>query len=464
MALLSPWWLWLLIPWAALLLWLMWGRREREWVPFLKLWPRDEGRVEKRRALEPPPLGATLAMLAILLGIIALARPAVRGKAVYGAVVVDRSPRMRERTDPIEQHRAELEQALGRVPSRVVDAADPAALERAVDAMLHETAGVVLVVSDRPIRQETEARVIRIAPAPVRENVTIVRASARATPRPAVMVRLRNESGRSRATVTVGAMREEVELPPRGEERDYVIEPDELRTPLRVEVDAGDAWRVDNVATLERRQAWPQVEAAVAVSPALERMIDVYAQARPPADGSARVQIVDSLADVRADEPAVVLARSAGAEPTTAAVRADDHAIMRDVPLQDLGGLRVTGDPPPQWRAIAWAGERAIVAVRDPANARPPAVWVGFESPEFSSRPGFVIFWTNVFDFTGGGAESFVAEGVFDVRFEPSPDSAWRDKLGQFAHHATQRPVTPWAALGALVALTGAAVAWRRSP
>jgi hypothetical protein len=43
----SPIWLALLVPWAGVSVWLLWGRRDRTNVPFLKLW---RGPVESPRA------------------------------------------------------------------------------------------------------------------------------------------------------------------------------------------------------------------------------------------------------------------------------------------------------------------------------------------------------------------------------------------------------------------------------
>src|SRR5215207_6661400 len=89
----APLWLLGLFPLAAVVAYLLWGRRRRVDVPFLALWPaRDEGAVRVRRRATPPPIALALALLAMLLAILAAGRPAVH---VPGArdpltVIVDR--------------------------------------------------------------------------------------------------------------------------------------------------------------------------------------------------------------------------------------------------------------------------------------------------------------------------------------------------------------------------------------
>ena len=52
MFLAAPIWLLALIPWAALAVWMLWGRRERVGVPFLALWQNGDARPTKSRAVQ----------------------------------------------------------------------------------------------------------------------------------------------------------------------------------------------------------------------------------------------------------------------------------------------------------------------------------------------------------------------------------------------------------------------------
>src|SRR5215207_6429373 len=126
MTFLSPLWLLALIPWAGVALWLLVGRNPRVAVPFIELWnDSDAPKRRASRALRRPPAAMVCALLAMLLALVAAAKPAlVRGRSVTS-------------------------QAAPKIP----------------------------------------------------ENVAIVRVAVRETPRPAVMVRVRNQSDIRRGTV-----------------------------------------------------------------------------------------------------------------------------------------------------------------------------------------------------------------------------------------------------------------------
>src|SRR5260370_23406199 len=71
----APIWLLGLFPWAALTIWLLWGRRRKEGVPFLPLW---EGQTERRRArrwVQTPPMALAAAIVAIFVAIVAAGQP-----------------------------------------------------------------------------------------------------------------------------------------------------------------------------------------------------------------------------------------------------------------------------------------------------------------------------------------------------------------------------------------------------
>src|SRR6185503_13893781 len=73
------------------------GRRQRERVPFLRLWDApEEVQRPRKKAMEPPPLGVALLLLAGLTGILSAAGPVVgRGRApAVLDVIVDRGASM----------------------------------------------------------------------------------------------------------------------------------------------------------------------------------------------------------------------------------------------------------------------------------------------------------------------------------------------------------------------------------
>src|SRR5438874_12512617 len=73
----APLWLIGLAPLAAVVVYLLWGRRRQEPVPFLDLWLGPVKGPRPRRHLAPPPLALALAILAMLLAVLGAARPAL---------------------------------------------------------------------------------------------------------------------------------------------------------------------------------------------------------------------------------------------------------------------------------------------------------------------------------------------------------------------------------------------------
>src|SRR5688572_29714166 len=97
MHLLAPIWLLGLLPWAALVVWFLWGRRRVTDVPFVELWKWPvAARPSRQRRWSPPPLAILAIVLAMLLAVLGAARPwvdlpaaAVKADAKL-SVIVDR--------------------------------------------------------------------------------------------------------------------------------------------------------------------------------------------------------------------------------------------------------------------------------------------------------------------------------------------------------------------------------------
>jgi hypothetical protein len=143
-----------------------------------------------------------------------------------------------------------------------------------------------------------------------------------------------------------------------------------------------------------------------------------------------------------------------------------------------------------------------LVAVRDTPVRQ---VWVGFRSPEFPTLKDFVIFWTNVFDWTGQGGDEFdstpvqmigpewklqtpapaagfdIPPGVYrrpsdgarcamnaiDVTFNAPPSmqqaQPWRQKLASLARvHAAGRALQPALLLASMLLILAATMLWKR--
>lgn len=454
----APLWLAGLLPWAALTIYLLWGRRKRVGVPFLALWLGPVEGPRAKRKLAVPPAALVLALLALLLAVLTAAGPAVRGAGAGErlTVILDRGAGMSAWSGAaggptrLQAAAADLDAELRTFadPSTVVDllpvpGADvrrttvgdwlgdgaafhrteldtAEALQASVSRRLAEAAGPVIVVTDRPLATPAEdGRVIRVPPAGVRRNVAIVAVAARESPRPQLMLRLQNDGvpGRvARVLIETGGVRREhpAELPPSGASADLFFDLPSPGDTIRAEVRAeeGDDFGGDDVAWLVREGSWPKIEPATAISPALARMVRTYADSRPPTQDSPRVPIVGAVDAAAGGEPAVVVERDLGAtgqKVSSAAgssgIRSASHPITQDVDWEALGPIRASGNPPNPsqgWRPLAWLDDQTVVAAARERPAR--QVWVGFDAPQWPRRPGYVVFWANVFDWIAAGS------------------------------------------------------------
>jgi hypothetical protein len=81
-------------------------------------------------------------------------------------------------------------------------------------------------------------------------------------------------------------------------------------------------------------------------------------------------------------------------------------------------------------------------------------VWVGFDSSSFPARVDYVVFWANVFDFTGEGIDEW----------KPAPGSQFVSPRGVKAVQKPVQNLAPWLILSAVgLTLIGLLTARRRS-
>ena len=516
-----------LIPWLGVTLWLLSGSRQRVHVPFLPLW---QGRVEgprTRTRLHMPPAAIAFILAAILLAILAASRPQVRKphNQVHGSFsfILDRGLTMSAHGTHDLRFREAADQALtvlhhrfadcqinfttvpeGTVQTLSLDECDslvrdlpPSAMdtrELLADA-IRQTNGPVLVVSDEPL-DATQDRAIEIPPPQGAQDVAIVRIAAREAPVAQIMISLRNQSSRTTAVLAVSdvqqRVRRQVDLPPAPAERNYVIDLPQIDPVILVQLETRDDVEVDKQAWLVREGSGTRVEPHFALPPELRRLVDVYVAARPPAPNAGRLCVVRSLADAPADAPAVIV------PPVRRPLRASafhvrDHFVTHNAGWQSAGvAIDVADDPPPQgWTPLVNAGGRTLVAARP---TPPNQIWVGFDSPQWAATPDFVIFWTNVLDWAGGGAEFMAAHslpewdrewkptathpaepwpGLYqrsdgtlrafnapDVPIPPLGDTRWREGIAALAATPGRIDLSPDLLIAALACLALAALAW----
>ncbi|MGD0541730.1 MAG: hypothetical protein ABSB33_09455 [Tepidisphaeraceae bacterium] len=318
----SPIWFLALAPWAGLLVWLLSGRLEKSGVPFLNLWPAKGPQWPKpKRAWENPPFSLAALLGAMLLGIAAAAAPSViHRKSSSVTVVVDRG--LGSRFDLAAE---ELDVSLRRsfpgatVDLRVVPGADsidgrdwlsqvlslqPTAAEDAEPLALacrqalRESAGPVILLSDRAI-EFSDPRLVQFASSAPITNVGIDLLSVRASPATQAMVRLFNQSGLTSAELIVRAdgnivRSRPIALSPSGGRRDYFVDIPAAPTVVAAEVQCDDSIKINHRAWAVRGAAWPIVEPDSSLPPELIRMIEVYGRHRLPSQDSQRIAVVNA--------------------------------------------------------------------------------------------------------------------------------------------------------------------------
>jgi hypothetical protein len=146
------------------------------------------------------------------------------------------------------------------------------------------------------------------------------------------------------------------------------------------------------------------------------------------------------------------------------------------------------------WTTLVHRGDQVWLAVRE-APAR--QVWMGFDAPEWTRTPDFVVFWASLFDWLGQGTPTYVSQKVGDLGPEWSPvetsfgdpplwpglyrradgavaamnsglvapgpvsETNWKDRLGQLRGDGG-RSLSPDLLLAALGCLLWASVTWKR--
>jgi hypothetical protein len=489
-----------------------------------------------------PPLALALAILAMLMALVGAARPRVTAGRGGGVVtlIVDRgatmsgwgesAPRFVETTDTLagelRRHGAPsaidlivvpggttqridsgaLVSAVRALPRTAVDSAD--ALRPTVRRTLTQTAGPLLVVTDQSLGLDDE-RLVRVAPDRPFRNAGIALIAARESPSPQVMVRVTHTTGiKGAGPVRVqggtAAGEAEVIFSEAAGEQDVFIDVAGLGDVVSARLAAGDDFEADDIAWLVRESSPPRVEPRIALTAGLRRMVEVYSRARPAAEGASRVLMVNDASTLGG--AAGVVVAPAGAEAARSGpARTVPHPVTKHVSIEFAEPVQLAPPPPGEWRAVITVGGAPAVAVREKPSRQ---VWVGIHAPGWARQPSYVVFWTNVFDWLGGGgAAEWVARPVGSVSpawksvelaparadhpvepplwpgiYERPEDGArralnapavspaappaldWRTRLSRVL--ATQRggtatPLSPWLLTAAVACLAGAAMSWR---
>jgi len=514
----APIWLLALIPWSALAIWMLWGRRERVGVPFLALWRDAEARPSTSRAVQVPPLPIILLLLTILFAILAASSPTLsRSETQPITVLVDRGVTMSARDGdayryvraaeliaphvrgavrvvsiPAREERATdaagLVSAVGSLPPTALDTS--ADVPQAAQRHLATTDEPVIVLSDQPINS-TDSRLVVIRPQ-AQPNVGIAHFAARERPAAQVMVRLVGE-GQSKQTIIVDSDGRRVERTMEAPGTAFIDLPGLGKT-VEVALSQGDALSADDRAWLVRESGWPRIEPIATLPPELARMVETYRKLRPARADARVVSIVDAAGNF--EGPTVILAPATAAESGVASVA--EHPITTGVAWADvLKDARLGAVAPAGFTPVVSIGERVAVAVRE----TPRQAWVAIESATFPRRAEYVVFWTNAFDWLGQGGDAFVSHpigtlgdewrrvtdgpsgtepglwpGVYQrgdgtlravnagAHAKPAPPPTtndWQQRVARLASgRAGGRPLSPYLLIAALACALGAALRW----
>jgi len=456
MSMSSPIWLIALVPWLALVIWLLWGVRRRERVPFLPLWQGPIEGPRTRRSVRPPP-AIVLALCAALLAMLAAARPRIdritssdRGSV---GVILDRGIgmsargsrglRFRETADEVASvlraqvgdcpidlltvpggaphhiRLSQLEKLVHEAAPTAVDA--PSMLTSAIAEQLTESVGPVVVITDQQPPIE-DPRLIVVVPRSLPRDVGITGLVARRAAIPQVMVTVFSHSPAQAALIRISSAGHQVEksvdLPGPGARRNFFIDLPELGQVISAELEVHDSVDADKRAWLVREGTAPRIEPHAVVSPELRRLIGAYQRARPPSDGSTLLPIAASVTGLPKDGPGVVRPEAgesiSGGIPQAAHHPVTDHVDWEHFP----GPIRFDGNAPAGWERLVWIDNRVLVAAHP---GSPKQVWVGFDAPAWTGSADFVIFWTNVFDWTGEGGEMFASHSMDEWTSEWQP-------------------------------------------
>ena len=440
---LSPIWLFGLLPWLVASVWLLWGRRQKMGVPYLPLWHGSLTEKRARQAIRPPPLPLAAMILAMLLAVLAAARPVLPASGAGAVtVLVDRGATMSAKGEA----RARFIEAASRGADFIrgaakVDVLDVltgarrtsdaggwqsvvAALPRtAVDtshllraAVLEELArgsGQVVLLSDHAISVDDQ-RLVQIAPPTPIRNVAITALAAREGPASEVMVVVRNNSAQVAADLHVASAGQDVirrvHLPPMGKEQRYFVDVPHFGDVIEARLALSDDLEAGHAAWLVREAAPPRLEVRSVIPATLKRMVDVYSRTRPPRQGSPVALILNRREDLMSGDVGAIVDSPTSVDLVAGEVRVVDHALTAVVNWREATqSALAAAQPPAGWKPLVQKGNRTLVAV---AEAPSRQVWVGFDAEAWPRSADYVVFWTNVFSWLGGDGRAFAAGQV----------------------------------------------------
>lgn len=457
MAVDNPLSLLLLVPLAALVIYLLRGRGKPAYVPHLPLWDVTRFQPAKRR-FRAPPLSIVFALLAIFWLILASAGISIplRHPGIERmTIVIDRGLSMSAGKPTRFQEvlsRPEIQSLIASgakvvfvppwhgapasaPPTAIVD---PEAIRRAVALQLKARSSDVVLISDEPL-QIGAGRVLRIAPR-IPPTISIERFAVRQGKRSQAMVSIRNQSSFQHAVLTIDSGPSEsssrIDLPATGGTRNFFIDLASVSEVISAKISSAAAPAPDNPAWLVRHSAWPILRVVSAVPPDLQRMVDVYTRLRAPSGDSRPIYIGSDPENVPADRPAIILApnMSLPVDPAIIEQISPPPGLPLHFSSESWHDMQISLHPPSGWRTILESSGHAILALQDHL---PQRIWIGFWSNQMTRSADFVLFWSNLFGYLNESEPIYASQACAPLargwrRIQPSDAGGVDDAPGLF--------------------------------
>jgi hypothetical protein len=244
-------------------------------------------------------------------------------------------------------------------------------------------------------------------------SVQISRLSVRAIPTTQAMISIINQDDLSSAKLTASAddkqfSADQISLPPRGQTQNYFVDIPVEASEIQIAVHDAGGDAIGVAAKAVRRGSWPIVEATGPLSPALQRMIEVYSRRRPPDESSQRIVVTMAAPGAAPPDPYALVLNPQYADAvlsSSPALTITDSSLTHSVDWNKiLAGAKIASPPGRNWQPLILVGSAAVLAQRlQPLRE----LWVGFDSDNFPRLADFVVFWTSVFDWLGQGGQTY---------------------------------------------------------
>lgn len=416
----QPVFLLLLIPWIAVLIWVLIGHGEMVYVSTTRFWTTNTSHAPVRARLRPPPRWAVLVLSGLLCWIFYSSGFTFGSPVSSIRWVMDRQVL----TQTALLHDPELLRVIDREkivsvpdgPDPFVPTAAPTLdrLQQTVQRWLRESDEILYVVTSQALKID-HPRVQIIQPNYDIQNAGIQHLAITLTPRPQVMVRVWNQTEHSQAVLQVEQVRQTIRLPERGQTRDYFVDLPNPGPVVQVTLEVQDDLPVDNQAWQVIRSPTVHVQVDPGLPEPVTRFADVYQEVHVPKPGAPSVRLTR---DPTRMAPVVVF--KSGGQSGSGKWHVIPHPVTRWI---DWEGIRPFIDKSLSenelsGEVVVRLGDRPLVAVS------PGRVEIGFDPGRLADRPELVVLLANAIEWVVG------EQGVYECVGPGELGNDWQMEQG----------------------------------